>query len=300
MRSIARIDNHDEALLAGAHLVSNGVECKVTEEHSGDSCLWVMHEDQLPRGRELLEQFMTDPNKERYREAVEYARRLAREQEEQPHSAPRIRIPDMTRPAYWTWALVAVCTGLWLLMAVRPQMTEGIYQALLIGTPGEPFLHALQAGEFWRLFTPSLLHASLWDDNGNLQTMGILHIFFNMTLLRDLGGVIERRESGRKFFGLFVVLSALPNLVQYHFAGPNFVGMSGVVFGLFGYLWMRGKFDPLYGLRLNPGLITSALIWFALCMLLPGIANYVHAAGLALGMTIGYAQAMAVRRRVGS
>ena len=44
--------------------------------------------------------------------------------------------------------------------------------------------------------------------------------------------------------GLVLVIAALSNLGQYFVSGPNFCGISGVVYGLFGYIWMKGRFDP--------------------------------------------------------
>lgn len=305
MRSIARIDSHDEALLAGAHMLAGGVECKI-EEGAGGSLIWVLDEDKLERGRELLQEFLADPNKERYRQSLQKARDIAREMEEAEERARKNHI-DVSRQ--WrrgggippvTLTLLVVCVGLWLIPVLNPALLAPIYYWLKISSmPDGKFMEEILSGQVWRLFTPALLHAPLRLPDGGTDGMGLLHIFFNMLWLKDLGPIIERREGSLKMLVLFLLLSALPNLLQYYFAGPNFLGFSGVVFGLLGYLWIRGRYDSRWGLQLNPGVVWFMLIWFGFTMITGGFANYVHGGGLVLGGLIGYACSDHWRRFLG-
>jgi GlpG protein len=41
--------------------------------------------------------------------------------------------------------------------------------------------------------------------------------------------------------------------------------MSGVNYGLFGFLWMRGRFDRDVMWRLNPTVVWTLMIWFVVC-----------------------------------
>jgi GlpG protein len=85
-------------------------------------------------------------------------------------------------------------------------------------------------------------------------------------------------------------LAVFPNLAQFYMHGPMFGGMSGVVYGLLGYIWIRGKMDPGSGLYLHPSTVWMMIIWFVLCVagLFGAIANTVHAVGLGLGMAWGF------------
>jgi GlpG protein len=77
------------------------------------------------------------------------------------------------------------------------------------------------------------------------------------------------------------------NLAQYTFGkGPLFGGMSGVNYGLIGYVWIRGRFDPAAGLHLDRQSLVLALLFFGLCFTgwLGPIANFAHGGGLLLGM----------------
>ena len=120
---------------------------------------------------------------------------------------------------------------------------------------------------------------------------GFQHILFNMLWLRDLGSMIEARQSTWHLAILALVIAACSNVAQYFFTGnPVFGGMSGVVYGLLGYIWIRGKCDPGSGLFVHKSTVTMMIIWFFLCYsgLLGSIANTAHAVGLGMGMAWGY------------
>jgi GlpG protein len=134
-------------------------------------------------------------------------------------------------------------------------------------------LQEIRHGEVWRLITPIFLHFSF------------LHIFFNMIWLRDLGSMIEGRQSTWVLAVLVLVIAACSNVAQFYLSGPDFGGMSGVVYGLLGYVWMRGKFDPGSGLYVHPSTVTMMVIWFFLGFTgWLGTANTVHGVGFAMGI----------------
>lgn len=146
-------------------------------------------------------------------------------------------------------------------------------------------LPEIRQGEIWRLFTPMFIH------------FGIIHILFNMLWLRDLGSMIEARQSTWHLALLVLAIAAVSNAAQYFMRGPVFGGMSGVVYGLLGYIWIRGKFDPASGLFVHQSTVTMMVIWFFLCYtgLLGSIANTAHAVGLVMGMAWGYLSSLKYR-----
>jgi GlpG protein len=151
------------------------------------------------------------------------------------------------------------------------------------------WLPEVRRGEIWRLFTPVLVH------------FGLLHILFNMLWLRDLGSMIEARQGSRMLLLLVLVLAAVSNVAQYGIDGPDFGGMSGVVYGLLGYIWMQGRFNPASQLSLQPQTVMLMIVWFFVCLsgLAGSIANTAHAVGLGIGIVWGFLAArlsIAMRR----
>jgi GlpG protein len=139
-------------------------------------------------------------------------------------------------------------------------------------------LSEIRSGELWRFLTPIFIH------------FGPFHLFFNMLWLLDLGSMIEARQSTVRLATLVVAIGVTSNLAEYLNTGPAFGGMSGVVYGLLGYTWVKSRMDPGSGLFLHPYTVAMMLVWFFLCWfkVIPNVANTVHGVGLVLGMASGF------------
>lgn len=142
-------------------------------------------------------------------------------------------------------------------------------------------LPEIREGQVWRLVTPIFLH------------FNVLHLVFNMLWLWELGGMIERNQSHWSLLWLVLAFAVGSNLAQYAMSGPAFGGMSGVVYGLLGYAWIRGHFDPRSALFVPQPIVIMMVAWFVICLtgLLGPIANTAHGVGLALGMAWGWLSA---------
>jgi GlpG protein len=112
-----------------------------------------------------------------------------------------------------------------------------------------PLFEKIRAGEVWRLFTPCLLHG------------GLLHILFNMAWVFILCRQVEVRLSRFKTILLMILLGVVSNTAQYLMSGPYFVGYSGIIVGLVGFIWMRQKIAPWEGYPLQKATITFILIF---------------------------------------
>lgn len=158
----------------------------------------------------------------------------------------------------------------WLTITDLVAKNGSIYAADLYET--------LSALQFWRLLTPAFLHFSL------------MHLLFNLLWIWVAGGLIEQKHGRGTLLSLFFLTAILPNIAQYFVSGPLFGGMSGVVYGLIGYVWLSDKLGFWPRLGLPKALIGFMLFWLMLgysglltWIGLGSIANTAHLAGLLSG-----------------
>ena len=136
---------------------------------------------------------------------------------------------------------------------------------------------------------------------------GLMYLVFNCLWLALLGGRVERLYGSMHLLLLVLVSGAISNLIQYSWQGSAyFGGMSGVVYALLGYIWIKGQFVPQPELQLPPGILGFMLIWLLVGMtgvlkllLGIGVANGAHVGGLLIGMLLGlvFGLVSAARRR---
>ncbi|MGR3973868.1 MAG: rhomboid family intramembrane serine protease [Candidatus Rhabdochlamydia sp.] len=157
--------------------------------------------------------------------------------------------------------------------------------------PAAALFSQIKQGNYWRLITPVLLHASF------------LHIFFNMTWLLMLGTQIEMRIGPKKYLLLSLFLGIFSNVAQYIVSGPIFIGYSGIITGMFGFIWSRQKVAPQERYPLQKNVITAmagfVLVMFALEVVMLmfqfltadpidiSIANTAHLTGGVVGIVLG-------------
>jgi GlpG protein len=146
-----------------------------------------------------------------------------------------------------------------------------------------PWIDSLKGGEWWRLFSPMLLHLN-W-----------LHLAMNGMWFWELGRRIEARQSGWALLGLSLLFGLLSNFAQFWFGGPSlFGGLSGVLYGLLGYCWIFQLLAPNPAYVLPRGVLGMMLVWLVVCLSgvidtlgFGSIANAAHVGGLLAGCAAG-------------
>jgi GlpG protein len=149
----------------------------------------------------------------------------------------------------------------------------------------------IREGQVWRLFTPCLLHAN------------ILHLVFNLLWIVSLGSQIERKISSLRYLLLITIIAIVSNTAQYLMTGPNFIGISGIVCGMVGFIAARQRTAPWEMYHMSQ-LLYSSLLFFIWTLIVLGsaafflesylhisfpisFANTAHLAGLAVGLVLG-------------
>lgn len=292
MRLIGRLNSESNAKTFGDYLTCLEIRNSVEPEPDGQWAVWVFSEDQLEASSQALADFLAHRSDPKFQRAAEKAGAMRqREEKEKKEFAKRVLTPETLWGSYslgpLTVALMGACIALVVVAGFPPDDAvhladepyyKHLYITVLIG-----FLEEVRRGEVWRLLTPIFIH------------MNLVHLLFNMLCLKDFGSMIEARKGTLTLLVMVVVIGVGSNLGQYLVAGPQFGGFSGVLYGLFGYIWMRGKFDPASGLHLSPSNILLMVGWFFLCLLgvMGHIANGAHGFGLLMGMIWGAAPPLA-------
>ncbi len=153
----------------------------------------------------------------------------------------------------------------------------------------DALIGTIMSGQVWRLLTPDILHFSL------------MHIIFNAVMLWFLGSQIEVLDGRKHFIGLFLVTSLTANIPQFLISGPLFGGLSGVVYGVLGYVWVINQLErPRF--QFPQALMTVAIVWLLIgftplteALLGASMANAAHLGGLIGGLGYGVLVSMAPR-----
>jgi len=297
MRQIGSFPNEAQARFFTDYLLSRSIRSQLEAEADRSWSIWIQDEDQINEAQDALKRFQANPMAEEFQKAPEEAAR-ARQKEAEDLAAYRKRVRSRRSLfvkfggygiGILTFLLMLVC--LYVAIFSKLGKDDEWLRAWHISDPmnyGGGFLPEVRAGEFWRLFTPMFIH------------YGLIHLVFNMLWFYELGSMIEGRQSSLFLFFFIAVSAAASNLAQYDFSGhnPNFGGMSGVVYALAGYIWIRGKYNPSSGLFLDRRTVTYLIIWLVVCCtgMVGPVANWAHAAGLAAGMVWGGAAAFVATR----
>ena len=261
--------------------------------------VWVIDEDRLNRARELLATFLADPEASRHAEARNKAKQVRTEENKTEREYERLqhRIEKrMTRTARDQVTLflvvVSVAVSLFSISLVNRQdsnLNEGapeqVMRWLSFANPtahiGKPEAQ-IPWMEPWRMVTPIFLH------------FGVMHLVFNMLMLISMGSRVERAIGPYRYAALVLALAIFSNLAQglmvpHH----NFGGMSGVVYGIFGFIWVQMSRAPSRGLAVDGLTSFIMMAWFfagfssQFNMGGAAVANHAHAGGLLMGLLIG-------------
>ena len=298
MRQVGSLSNLDQAERFADYLRSEGTECSIDNGSDGFR-IWVQDDDRVASAKQELPIFLADPNHLRYRDAsvIAKARLVERQLRREAARSNTISVSNswntsVAQQCPVTFGLIAISILVGILTGLKPVHNDPFVSRLWISTDGS--IQQILHGEIWRIISPIFLHFNL------------MHIVFNLLWTYQFGLQIEPRRGSSRFLAMVLVIAALsnlaqfwsPNLGQFWFHGlgahgrwlgnPWFGGMSGVVYGLFGYIWIKGKLDPRSGLGLPQQTVFMMLGWHVLCVVgvIPNVANWCHGIGLVTGMAL--------------
>jgi len=183
---------------------------------------------------------------------------------EAPPAAPAARQP---LPPFCT-AVIATCVAVFVAQLLGLQVFAWQHWAL--------FGPRVQTGQWWRVLTTVVVHGGTGD-----QAFNLMHIFFNMMVVVNLGFAVERLLGTPRMVAVSLVsaLGAAAMVLAFAFRQPT-VGASGMILG-----W-AGALLPVVN-RQGRQSLAWLLIQVAVISLLPGVSWQGHLGGFLAGLACG-------------
>ncbi len=272
LQPLVGVQQHNIALLFANYLQTQDITAKVVEE-DGQYVIYCQL-DKYADARAIFEEFIEHPYDAKYQSAAWQSAQVTKVVSDSPSLLAAFKTQFLAHAGVVTLIVFAICWGVYLVSVFGAQRL--LFSQL-------HFYTALTTEQFFdnplRLIGPAFFHFS------------ILHIAFNTMWWWQLGGAIERQMGKFALIQLFLVSAIASNLGQFLVTGPNFGGLSGVVYGVVGYVWWAGWLAPEKGLTLSRPIIGFLLFWILLGFadLLPvNMANTAHLVGLMVGCLLAW------------
>jgi membrane associated rhomboid family serine protease len=191
-------------------------------------------------------------------------------------------------------------------MRAAPKWTESLHDPVIAGTSVlaiavtiawwskldvSPLFETamIRRGETWRLITNIFPH------------IDILHLAFNIYWLWVFGTLVEQVYGHLRTAALIILFALGSGSVEFASALGG-VGLSGVVYGFFGLLWVLSRRDDRFRDAVDERTVQLFVLWFFLCIVTTmlhvfSVGNIAHGAGAVLG-ALTAAAIVIPRRRV--
>jgi membrane associated rhomboid family serine protease len=137
---------------------------------------------------------------------------------------------------------------------------------------------AIWEGAYWSLLSSVFVHVEVW------------HLAFNVYWLWILGSALERELGAARYLAFFVAAAFVSSAAQFA-TGDQGIGLSGVIYAMFGFAWLAREHMPAFKEVLSEQTITVFLVWLVGCIVLTmlgimSIGNEAHLGGLAFGAAV--------------
>ncbi len=185
-----------------------------------------------------------------------------------PPNSVSVQVAYAAQTPWVSYTIMAI-TVLVYLAQMGTQVFYGVDYPAAYGVKYAPLI--LENGQWWRLFTPLLLHGS------------IIHIAFNMYALNLIGTELEKHYGHGRYLMLYLGAGFAGNVLSMLLTPAPSLGASTALFGMLGaqgifiYLnrgWMGSRS------RRALGSIVQILVINLLIGLAPGLDNWGHLGGL--------------------
>lgn len=246
-----------------AYLRQQGIEHRFTEERNGQA-LWLIHPDHVP----VLDDFF-----EAYEQKTIHIQTSGSKTEPAKRNMRKYLLVVLENPL----TILCIIFGFVGLVLTESLNGRQLYDCCLY----MPFSEAVESGRYWQMLTPTFLH------------FGWMHWLFNSLWLWMIGRMLEPYLGVFNYMLLFLVTALMANVAQFMSSGAvNFGGLSGVVYGYFGFIFVANLLRVDARLFLPSGMF----VFFALSLVAGffgvfevfsvHVANWAHLGGLLAGIAL--------------
>ncbi len=193
-----------------------------------------------------------------------------------PAPAPREDRPRPRTPV--TLGIVAVNVAVFAAQMAVPgrRGVDGVAERFALWAP------EVWDGEVWRLFTAAFIH------------FGMVHIFFNMFVLWDIGRLLELVVGPARYAAVYAVAALGGTIASTLVTAGISGGASGALFGVAGALLALVVLDREHRVFVQRDRLKSMLLRFivingVLQFMIPNIDIAAHMGGLVTGVAMGAA-----------
>ncbi len=185
-----------------------------------------------------------------------------------------------------TWTMCVLCLLLTVSYHVAVRMRGTGLEA--IGLFGYRPVQEIWDGGYGALLTAVFIHG-----NPSSMISTVLHIGFNLLYLYALGCLLEETIHPVAWALFFIGASVVSSGAEIALSSRAGVGVSGVVYAMFGLLWAGRKRYPDWQIVATKRNLIVMVGWGLFCVVatwlhLLHVANAAHFAGLFFGMAVGW------------
>ena len=267
------------ALKFADYLNSIGIKATAKPGFGANYSIYVANEADVSKAKLELLRFGNNPFAKAYNQAAWSQGKTPKRERTVSSNASFLSFSMGT----YTWSLASLTSIIEVicLLIFVLSLVPSLENALLGALSWYHWDQVVADFQVWRVLTPIFLH------------FGIIHILFNLVMFEAFARPIERHFGAWKIGYIILTIALVSNILQFIFlqsglgANAIFGGLSGVVYGVIGYMGVLSRRQDLPSdLRLPPGLLLVSAIFIGIGFLFSGIANICHLGGLLVGMAL--------------
>lgn len=273
MRLVGKLANKNKAQQFISFLAVKGIDGEARKNEEQQNLIWIYDDVHLSQAKAFLAEFERDSTQQMF-QVKATAPKKPKDDIKPTRKIKPIGEPNISLNAF----LILICVFLYIISLI-PQLKGPILTPLFISSsPYFPLFYEIKQGQIWRLVTPIFMHGD------------IIHLGFNMLWMFQLGKQVESIESGKVLLFLVIIIAIISNVAQYLVSGPMFLGMSGVVYGLLGYIFIMSRYEMASAYFIDQTTMVIMIGWLFICLagVFGNVANGTHVAGIISGGVIAF------------